>query len=122
MPQPRASFADPLASRKLGAHHSQRSPRRRVSRLELLEGRALLSPTPLVDPGWMEPPSSGLPPFTSFRLDLDTDPMATDPRADMTTPEEQAWLQNQRNWSEGSASAGDLWLAAVPVEPTDAYA
>jgi hypothetical protein len=120
MPQPRAILATLLASRKPSAPLPQRNRRRRVPRLEAMESRALLTPNPLVDPAWMEPPPSDVPPYASFGVD--PDPMNSDPRVDMTTPDDQAMVENMKNWSDGSASTGDLWLAAVPIEPTDAYA
>jgi hypothetical protein len=122
MPQPRAIVSLLLASRKPSAIPSQRSPRRRVLCLEAMESRALLTPNPLVDPVWMEPPPTGVPPYVIYGLEPDPDPMNSDPRVDMTTPDDQALIENMKNWSDGSASTGDLWLAAIPIEPTDAYA
>lgn len=122
MPQPRAILATLLASRKPSAYPSQRSPRRRVPRLEAMESRSLLTPNPLVDPAWMEPPPTGVPPYVIYGLEPDPNPMEADPRLDGQTPEDQALIENMKNWSDGSASTGDLWLAAIPIEPTDAYA
>jgi hypothetical protein len=122
MPQPRAILATLLASRKPSAPPSQRSRRRRAPCLEAMESRALLTPNPLVDPAWMEPPPTGVPPYVIYGLEPDPDPMNSDPRIDMTTPDDQAMIENMKNWSDGSASTGDLWLAAIPIEPTDAYA
>jgi hypothetical protein len=121
MPQPRAIVSLLLANRKPSAHSSQRS-RRRAPCLETMESRALLTPNPLVDPVWMEPPPTGVPPYVIYGLEPDPDPMNSDPRVDMTTPDDQAIIENMKNWSDGSASTGDLWLAAIPIEPTDAYA
>jgi hypothetical protein len=96
--------------------------------VEFLESRSLLTPNPLVDPAWSEPPPTGVPPYVIYGLepnpnpgDPDPDPMNSDPRVDMTTPEDQAMVENLRNWSDGSASTGDLYLAAVPIDPTSAY-
>jgi hypothetical protein len=129
MPQPCAILSLLLASRKPSAPPSQRSRRRRAPCLELLEGRALLTPNPLVDPVWMEPPPTGVPPYVIYGIepnpnpgDPDPNPMEADPRLDGQTPEDQALIENMKDWSDGSASTGDLWLAAIPIEPTDAYA
>jgi hypothetical protein len=129
MPQPRAIVSLLLASRKPSAIPFQRSRHSRVLCLEALESRALLTPNPLVDPVWMQPPPTGVPPYVIYGIepnpnpgDPDPDPMNSDPRVDMTTPDDQALIENMKNWSDGSASTGDLWLAAIPIEPTDAYA